>query len=129
MIRLTRLLGCSATAVAVLDFFGEEIAEQFMCILPVVAVDAISHLWSFNGALYESGIFELLQMLAHGCLGDGQLIVNITEIALLPAGEEGEDLNPGGMSQSFGEAGYLLSLEAIVFLGIHGRLNKYDGNC
>jgi hypothetical protein len=32
------------------------------------------------------------------------------------------------MSQSFGEAGYLLSLEAIIFLGIHGRLNKYDGN-
>jgi hypothetical protein len=33
------------------------------------------------------------------------------------------------MSQSFGEAGYLLCLEAIVFLGIHGCLNKYDGNC
>ena len=99
-----------------------------MCILPVVAVDAISHLWGFNGALYESSIFELLQMLAHGGLGNGQLIVNVTEIALLPAGEEGENLNSCGMSQSFGEAGYLLCLEAIVFLGIHGRLNKYDGN-
>ena len=99
-----------------------------MCILPVFAVDTISHFWGFNGALYESGIFELFQMLAHGRLGNGQLIVNVTEIALLPAGEESEDLNPGGMSQSFGEAGYLLCLEAIVFLVVHGRLNKYDGN-
>ncbi len=99
-----------------------------MCILPVFAVDTISHFWGFNGALYESGIFELLQMLAHGGLGDGQLIMNVTEIALLPAGEESEDLNPGGVSQRFGEAGYLLCLEAIVFLVVHGRLNKYDGN-
>ncbi len=99
-----------------------------MCILPVVAIDAISHLWGLDGALDESGILEFLQVLAHCGLGDGQLFVNVTEVAFLPIGKEGEDLNPCRVSQSFGKAGYLLRLEAIVFLDVHDRLNKYNIN-
>ena len=47
-------------ATAAFDFIGEEIAEQFMCILPIVAVDAIPHLGSLDSALNETGILEFL---------------------------------------------------------------------
>jgi len=55
-----RYLLLTATAVAILDFLGEEIVEQFTGKLPVIAVDAIPHLGSLDGALDESRVLELL---------------------------------------------------------------------
>ena len=118
---MRHLLGV-ATAAAALDFIGEEIGEQFTGILPVVAVDAIPHLRRLDGALDETRVLEFPEVLAHCGLGDGQLFVDVTEVAFLPPGKELQYLYPRRMGEGFGEARYLLRLEAIVFLCVHGFL-------
>ena len=70
-----------------------------MCILPVVAVDAVPHLWSLNSALDESGIFEFLEVLTDGSLGYGQFVMDVTEVAFLSAGEKLQYLNPCRMGK------------------------------
>ena len=124
-----RYLLLTATAVAVLDFLGEEIVEQLTGILPVVTVDTVSHLGRLDSAQDESRVFELLEMLAHGSLGDGQLVVDVAKVTFLLTGQELQYLNPCGVGEGFGEARYLLRLEAIVFLRIHGFfICIYDKN-
>lgn len=98
-----------------------------MGILPIVAVDAVSHLRCLNGTLDETGILEFLEMLADGGLGDGQLVVDVAEVAFLSAGEELQYLYSGGMGQCFGKPRYLLGLEAIVSFRVHECLEYiYD---
>lgn len=97
-----------------------------MGILPVVAVDAVSHLGCLNGTLDETGILEFLEMLADGGLGDGQLVMDVTEVAFLSAGKELQYLYPGGMSQGLGKACYLLGFKAIVSFRIHEILEYID---
>ena len=108
-----------ATAAAALDFIGEEIGEQLTGILPVVAVDAIPHLRRLDGALDETRVLEFPKVLAHCGLGDGQLFVDVTEVAFLPSGQELQNLNPRRMGEGFGKARYLFRLEALVFLFVH----------
>ena len=97
-----------------------------MGILPIVAVDAVSHLGCLNGTLDETGILEFLEMLADGGLGDGQLVMDVTKVAFLPAGKELQYLYPGGMSQGLGKACYLLGFKAIVSFRIHEILEYID---
>lgn len=78
----------TTTTTAAAEFFGEEVREQLAGILPVVTVDTVSHLGRFNGALDESRVFELLEMLAHGSLGDGQLVVDVAKVTFLLTGQE-----------------------------------------
>ena len=118
----------SATTTAAAEFFGEEVREQLAGVLPVVAVDAVSHLGRLDSALDESRILEFLEVLAHGSLGNGQFVVDVAEVAFLLPGQELQYLYPRRMGEGFGEARYLLRLEAIIFFDVHGRPVVYIGD-
>ena len=45
--------------------------EQGLHQFPILLVDAIKHSWAFYFPLDDAGIFQLLQVLGYGCLGNG----------------------------------------------------------
>ena len=89
----------------------EKSFEQPASQLPIIPVDAVLHFGCFYFTLYQSGIFQLFQMLRHGCLGYRQFFMYIAKIAGGTFGKKLKYRNACGMSHCFGKAGEL-------FLGI-----------
>ena len=103
------------------DFRLEKLGKELAGKLPVFTHYAIFHFWGFNLPLYKSGILQLLKVLAHCGLCDGQLLVDVAEITSLLFGEEFQDGNAGWVSQSLGKPCQGLGLDAICFLFDHNQ--------
>ena len=98
---------------------SEELLEQFLCKLPVLLVDAVPYLGRFNGALYESCVLQFGEVLGNGGLGNGQFLVDVTEITLLLPGQELHNGDTCRMPQSLGETGQFLLPFSVFFLFFH----------
>lgn len=101
------------------DALPEKLLKELSGPFPVLPVDAIPHLGSLHLALYEAGLFQLFQVLGDRRLGDGQLFVNIAEVAGLLLGQEVHDGDAGRVSQRFGDAGQLLLGGGVLFFLVH----------
>ena len=94
----------------------EKAAKQLLSQEPVVAVDAVLHLGSFDLALYQPGILQFLQVLRHGSLGYGEFLVDVTEIASLLLGEELQNSYPCGMAHGLGKPRQLFLPDAVILV-------------
>lgn len=59
---------------------SHKLREKLLSRFPVLFVDTILYLWSFNFALYKVGCFQLFNMLRNGNLDDRQFIMYVTEV-------------------------------------------------
>ena len=112
------------------DALPEKLLKELSGPFPVLPVDAIPHLGSLHLALYEAGLFQLFQVLGDRRLGDGQLFVNIAEVAGLLLGQEVHDGDAGRVSQRFGDAGQLLLGGGVLFFLVHSFCcsQRYEHN-
>ena len=78
----------------------EELLEQLACILPVFAVDAVLHLWSFYLPLYQPRLLQRGKMLADSGFGNGKFFVDGTEIAGVALCQKTHDGDAGRVSES-----------------------------
>ena len=98
------------------EALAEEAAEEFFGEQPVVAVDAVLHLRRLHFALYESCRLEFLEVLRHGGLGNGQLFVDVAEIAGFLPGQELQDGDAGRMAHGLRKPGQLLLPNTVRFV-------------
>ena len=82
--------------------------EQPASQLPILPVDAILYFRCFYFSLYQSGIFQLFQMLGHSCFGYREFFVYIAKIAGGTIGEKLKYRDTCRMSHCFSKAGKLL---------------------
>ena len=106
----------SAASIFLVHAVAEELTEHLLGQQPVLAVDTILHFRRLNLALNEPGVFQFFQMLRHGGFGDGQLLVDIPEVAGVALGQKVEYRYPGGMPQRLGKSGYLLLIDGVILL-------------
>ena len=92
----------------------EELLEEHLAEQPVLPIDTVFHLVSFDSPLYQSRFFEGGEVLTDGGFGDGQFLFYMSEIALAALREKLHDGYPRGMPERFGELRQLLLFEGII---------------
>ena len=94
----------------------EETSEQFLCQLPVVAVDTVSHFGRFHLTLNKACLLQLFQMLGDCGFSYWELLMDITEIACLLSGKKLKDGYPCGVSHRLGESRQLFLSYAVILI-------------
>lgn len=94
----------------------EETSEQFLCQLPVVAVDTVFHFGRFHLTLDKACLLQLFQMLGDCGFGYWELLMDITEIACLLSGKKLEYGYPCGVSHRLGESRQLFLSYAVILI-------------
>lgn len=93
---------------------SEELLEEHLAEQPVLSIDTVFHLVSFDSPLYQSRFFEGGEVLTDGGFGDGQFLFYMPEIALAALREKLHDGYPRGMPEGFGKLRQLLLFEGII---------------
>ena len=92
----------------------EELLEEHLTEQPVLPIDTVFHLVSFDSALYQSRFFEGGEVLTDGRFGDGQFFFYMPEIALTTLRQKLHHRYPSRMSERFGKLRQLLLFEGVV---------------
>ena len=92
----------------------EELLEEHLAEQPVLPIDAVFHLVSFDGALYQSRFFKGSEVLTDGGFCDGQFFFYMPEIALAALRQKLHYRYPSRMCEGFGKLRQLLLFEGIV---------------
>ena len=93
---------------------SEELLEEHLAEQPVLSIDTVFHLVSFDSPLYQPCFFEGGEVLTDGGFGDGQFLFYMSEIALAALQEKLHDGYPRGMPKRFGELRQLFLFEGII---------------
>ena len=65
---------------------------------PILRIDAVFYFWGFDGTLYQTGLFQLAQMLRHCSFCNRKDLVDISEETFVSLSEKMQDCYPSGMT-------------------------------
>lgn len=92
----------------------EELLEEHLAEQPVLPIDTVFHLVSFDSALYQSRFFEGSEVLTDGRFGDGQFLFYMPEIAFAALRQKLHHGYSSRMSERFRKLRQLLLFEGVV---------------
>ena len=92
----------------------EKLLEEHLAEQPVLPIDAVFHLVSFDGPLYQSRFFKGSEVLTDGGFGNGQFFFYMPEVALAAPCQKLHHGYSRRMCEGFGKLRQLLLFEGVV---------------